>query len=756
MPDSRNLGEKPCLARLNVCKHCRSSELSSRKRDLNERSRSTAPEKSVSILAVNPVLSILRASGVLTAIGVVGIVFMLIVPLPSSVLDLLLVVNIAMAMIIILTVLHIKETLEFSIFPTLLLCFTLFKLALDVSSTRMVLLYGHLKDPVDGSPTGAGSIIPAFGDVVVGGNIVVGMIMFIVLIVIQLMVITAGSERIAQVAARFTLDAMPMKQMAIDADLAAGNIDSEDAKRRRLKVQREADFYGSMDGAGKFVKGDSMAAIVIMIVNLVGGVLVGTFYHGMTAHDALSTFAILTVGNGLVTTIPGFLVSTAMGLLVSRAATGSNLGQNLTKELLHPTVLRQSACFLAAVSVLAMVRMVAFPPLPFLALGVFFYYLAWAIDSEQKKTEEEPPIPGTDLKPNPVKPGEVSPGPSPAINVLGVDYIALEVGRALLSLVDPREGAKLLERVTSIRRHIGSELGLIIPGVRFRDNLQLKPTTYVIKLKDNDIASGEVQVNQFLAIGPEEKLKNLRGIKTIDPTYSMPAVWISPELRGDAERLGCMIFDPVSVVATHLTEVVRSNASRLLGRQEAQALLDTVKKTHPVVLRELIPDALSLGQVQKVLQNLLKERVSIKDMVTILETLADNAHLTQDPDALTELVRATLCRTICREYQTGEKTLNVLTLDPSLEQALECSVQRTEQGQYLVLDPAVGSEILAAVSREVEVQQEKGLQPILLTNPSIRLHLRRLTERSFPNLVVLSWNEIAPSVNVHSVAMVTP
>jgi flagellar biosynthesis protein FlhA len=707
-------------------------------------------------LTANPVLGLLRASGVLTAVAVVGIVFMLIVPLPSSVLDLLLVVNIAMAMIIILTVLHIKETLEFSVFPTLLLCFTLFKLALDVSSTRMVLLYGHLKDPADGNPIGAGSIIPAFGDVVVGGNIVVGMIMFIVLIVIQLMVITAGSERIAQVAARFTLDAMPMKQMAIDADLAAGNIDSEEAKVRRLKVQQEADFYGSMDGAGKFVKGDSMAAIVIMIVNLVGGVLVGTFYHGMSAQDALSTFAILTVGNGLVTTIPGFLVSTAMGLLVSRAATGSNFGQDLTKELLHPTVLRQGACFLGAVSILAMVRMVAFPPLPFLLLGMFFYYLAWAIDSEQ--AVEDTPSPDDKRRnpqPNPDN-GQTTPTPAPVINVLGVDDIALEVGRALLSLVDPREGAKLLERVTSIRRHIGSELGLIIPGVRFRDNLQLKPSTYVIKLKDNEVAKGEVQVNHFLAIGPEEKLKNLRGIKTIDPTYGMPAVWISPELRGDAERLGCMIFDPVSVVATHLTEIVRSNASRLLGRQEAQALIDTVKKTHPVVIRELIPDTLSLGHVQKVLQNLLKERVSIKDMVTILETLADNAHLTQDPDALTEFARATLCRTICREYQNNEKTLNVLTLDPSLEQALESSIQRTEQGQYLVLAPAVGNEILSAIGQQVEALQEKGLQAILLTNPSIRLQLRRLTERSFPNLVVLSWNEIAPGVNVHSIAMVTP
>jgi len=707
-------------------------------------------------LTANPILSLLRFSDVLTAVGLIGVVFMLIVPLPSPLLDVLLVINIAMAMIIILTVLHIKETLEFSIFPTMLLCFTLFKLALDVSSTRMVLLNGHLKDPVDGTPIGAGQIIPAFGDVVVGGNIVVGMIMFIVLIIIQLMVITAGSERIAQVAARFTLDAMPMKQMAIDSDLAAGNIDADEAKRRREKVQREADFYGSMDGAGKFVKGDSMAAIVIMIVNLVGGVLVGAFYHNLPVQEALSTFAILTVGNGLVTTIPGFLVSTAMGLLVSRAATGSNFAQDLTSELLHPKVLRQASGFMLLVSLLATVRMLAFPPLPFLGLGVFFYYLAWAIDTENAtdETASDLPTPGPDPRvPDPANP------PRPTFTdrpdqVLGVDQIALEVGRGLLSLVDPREGAKLLERVTSIRRHIGVELGLIIPGVRFRDNLQLHPQDYVIKIKDNELARGQVQINHFLAIGPEEKLKNLRGIKTVDPTYGMPAVWIAPELRGDAERLGCMIFDPVSVVATHLTEIVRGNASRLLGRQETQALLDTVKKTHPVVVRELVPDELSLGQVQKVLQNLLRERVSIRDMVSVLETLADHTHLTKDPDALTEFVRAVLCRTICREYQNSENTLNVLTLDPILEQALEIAVQKTEQGQFLMLDPAMGGDILNAISKEIEALQEKGLQPIMLTNPSIRLHLKRLCERSFPALVVLSWNEIAPGVNVHSLSMV--
>jgi flagellar biosynthesis protein FlhA len=335
-----------------------------------------------------------------------------------------------------------------------------------------------------------------------------------------------------------------------------------------------------------------------------------------------------------------------------------------------------------------------------------------------------------------------------------VDAISLEVGRGLLSLVDPREGAKLLERVTSIRRHVAMELGIVVPGVRFRDNLQLKPNTYVIKIKEIEVAQGEVQVNQFLAIGPEEKLKNLRGIKTVDPTYGMPGVWISPEQRGDAERYGCMIFDPVSVVATQLTEVVRTHASELLGRQEVQALIDTIKKTHPAVVKELIPDGLQLGEVQKVLQNLVKERVSIRDLVTILETLADNVNMTKDPEMLTEFTRVALARSICKEYQNNEGTINVITLDPGIEQTVQAAIQRTEQGSFLTIDPNVGQEILQAISNEVEALQEKGLQPILLTSPPIRPALRKLTERSFPNLVLLSWNEIAPKVNVNSVAMV--
>lgn len=719
-------------------------------------------------MAEHPLLKLLKFSDVATAVGLIGIIFMLIVPLPAVLLDLLLVLNIAMAVVILLISIYIQEPLQFSVFPTLLLCFTLFKLSLDVSSTRMILLYGNMKDPVTGDPIGAGHLIPAFAKVVVGGNLVVGFIMFIILIIIQLMVITNGAERIAQVAARFTLDAMPGKQMAIDADMHSGVIDADEARRKRKIVERESDFYGSMDGAGKFVKGDSMASIIIMVINVVGGMLIGLIYHDMTAMDAINTFAILTIGNGLVTTVPGFLVSTAMGMIVSRAASDSNLGDDLAKQLTaRPDVLKLAAGFMMLIGILGLTGLMAFPPFPFMGLGAFFYFFGVVLGKKDDVGEDAGDAPpdaagapgaagaaGAAGAPGAAGGGAGDKKPESVVQLMQVDAISLEVGRGLLSLVDPREGAKLLERVTSIRRHVAMELGIVVPGVRFRDNLQLKPNTYVIKIKEIEVAQGEVQVNQFLAIGPEDKLKNLRGIKTVDPTYGMPGVWISPEQRGDAERYGCMIFDPVSVVATQLTEVVRSHASELLGRQEVQALIDTIKKTHPAVVKELIPDALQLGEVQKVLQNLVKERVSIRDLVSILETLADNVHMTKDPEMLTEFARVALSRSICKEYQNNEGTINVITLDPGIEQTIQASIQRTEQGSFLTIDPMVGQEILQAISAQVDALSEKGLQPILLTSPPIRPALRKLTERSFPTLVLLSWNEIAPKVNVNSVAMV--
>ncbi len=702
----------------------------------------------------SPLERLMKNADIMAAMGVVGIIFMLIVPLPSWLLDLLLVVNIASAIITVVISINIQEPLEFAVFPTWLLVATLFRLALDVSSTRMVLLHGHEKDYL-GNPIGAGDLIPAFGKVVVGGNLVVGFLMFIILVIIQLMVITNGAERIAQVAARFTLDAMPGKQMAIDADLHSGTIDADTARERRTKIERESDFYGSMDGAGKFVKGDAMASIVIVLVNIIGGLMMGIFFNGMDAKEALNTYAILTVGNALVTTVPAFLMSTSMGMIVSRAASDSNLGGDVSRQITaQPKAIKIAGGFMIAIGVLGISGLMAFPPIPFFILGAGMYFAGMKLEEQHEVAiAADPAASMTPEEQAEEEKKKEQKKPESVVQLMQVDPISLEVGRGLLSLVDPNQGAKLLERVTSIRRHIATELGIVVPGVRFRDNLQLKPNGYVVKIKEIEVAQGEVQVNHFLAIGPEEKLKGLRGLKTVDPTYGMPGVWIAPEQRGDAERLGCMIFDPVSVIATQLTEVVRGHADELLGRQEVQALIDTVKKTHPAVVKEVVPEAMGLGEVQKVLQNLVKERVSIRDLVTILETLGDHVTMTRDSEMLTEYVRVALSRTICKEYVNNEGTINVITLDPGVEQTVQAAVQRTEHGSFLTLDPNTGQLILKGLSDQINELQDKGLQPIVVTSPNVRPALRKLAERSFPNLVVLSWNEIAPKVNVNSVGV---
>lgn len=690
-----------------------------------------------------------KNSDIMMAVAVVGIILMLIIPMPSELLDFLLVVNIASAIIILIISIYIAEPLEFSVFPTMLLVCTLFRLALDISSTRMILLYGDKKSPT-GAPIGAGHLIPAFAEVVVGGNLIIGFLMFILLIIVQLMVITSGAERIAQVAARFTLDAMPGKQMAIDADLHSGLIDAEGAKKKRRAVEKESDFYGAMDGAGKFVKGDAMASVVIMVINIIGGLLVGIIMKHMKAGDALNTYAILTIGSGLTTTVPAFLLSTSMGMVVSRAASDSNLGSDLVGQLMaQPKALMIGAGFCILLALLGITGFFPMPIFPFLTLGLILGGAGFMLDKQSKTQDVAVVSKGQEKK------KEAAKKPENVVQLMQVDPISLEVGRGLLSLVDPNQGAKLLERVTSIRRHIALELGIVVPGVRFRDNLQLKPNGYVIKIKEMEVASGEVVVNQFLAIGPEEKLKNLRGTKTVDPTYGMPGVWISPEQRGDAERLGCMIFDPVSVIATQMTEVIRTYGGDLIGRQEVQALIDTVKKTHPAVVKELVPDQMSYGEIEKVLQNLVKERVSIRDLVTVLETLADNVTMSKDPEVLTECVRVALSRVICKEYVNNEGIINVITLDPQIEQIISQSIQRTEMGSFLALDPNMGQNVLSSVGKEVAKLQEKGLQPIVLCAPQIRPALKKLTDRSFPTLVVLSWNEIAPKVNVNSVGQVS-
>lgn len=685
------------------------------------------------------------------AIVVIGIIMMLVIPLPPALLDILLVLNIMASIVTILVSIYIKDPLEFAVFPTMLLVATLYRLALDISATRLILLQGHKTAFVQGKeiPIGAGHVIPKFADFVVGGDLIVGFIIFIILITVQFIVITQGAERIAQVGARFTLDAMPGKQMAIDADLHSGLIDAEEAKKRRRDIEREADFYGAMDGAGKFVKGDAMAAIVIMLVSIIGGLIIGIVTRKMEVMKALHNYALLTIGNGLVTTLPAFLMSTAMGMVVSRAASEANLGQDVVKQLTaQPKALKIAGFFAVMIAFLSFAGL-GLPGPPFLILAIILLALGYILDKQQA---EQVVVQATEQK---KAAEEVTKKPESVVSLMQVDPLSVEVGRALLPLVNPDQGAKLLERVTSIRRHVALELGIVVPGVRFRDNLQLKPNQYRIKIKDIDVGEGEVVMNHFLAIGPEAQLRSLKGTKCLDPTYGMPGVWIPPDQRGEAEKLGCMIFDPVSVVATQITEVIRNHSADLLGRQEVQALIDSVKRTHPAVVKDLVPDALGLGEVQKVLQYLVKERVSIRDLVTIMETMADHIHLTKDPDLLTEYVRQAMSRVICREYINNENVIHVFTLDPQVEQIINQSVQRTEFGSFLTLDPQIGQEILTALGEEMQKFNERGLQPIVLCNPQVRMFVRKLAERNFPNLVVLSYNEVAPKVQVQSVGMVT-
>jgi flagellar biosynthesis protein FlhA len=705
----------------------------------------------------SPLGRIISNSNILAAAGLLGIVLLLVIPLPPDMLDFLLVFNIGIGFLTLIVSIYIKDPLQFAVFPSILLVATLFRLSLDISAARLILTNGNYTDttpghigfPVPGQPS-VGHVIPAIANVMVGGNVVTGLIVFIMLIAAQFIVITQGAERIAQVAARFTLDAMPGKQMAIDADLHAGLIDPETAKQRRKDIEREADFYGAMDGAGKFVKGDAMMAVVVMIVGIIGGLIVGIVFHHMDAMEALRVYVLLVVGNGLSTTLPAVLMSTSMGMVVTRAASESNLGADVLHQLTQqPTALMVAGGASAAMGLIGLTGIFPLPWLPFFILAGLFagggYYLSQQSQQQQVVVQQEQKKAAEDATKR----------PESVVTFMQVDPISVEVGRSLLPLVDPNQGAKLLERVGSIRKHIAMEIGIVLPGVRFRDNLQLKPSAYSIKIKDVEVAQGEVMMNHFLAIGPENQLKNLKGTRTLDPTYGMPGVWIPPEQRGEAERLGCMIFDPISVIATQITEVVRTHGAELLGRQETQALIETVKKTHPAVVKDVIPEMISLGEVQKVLQNLIRERVSIRDLVTILETIGDMIHITKDPDMLTEYVRQALSRVICRDYVNNEGVMHVFTLDPQIEQIISQSIQRTEFGSFLGLDPQTGQEVLQAIGVQVKKLSERGLQPIVLCNPSVRPFVRKLTERSFPNLVVLSYNEIAPKVKIQSAGQVS-
>ncbi|MFN7250823.1 MAG: flagellar biosynthesis protein FlhA [Anaerobacillus sp.] len=667
-------------------------------------------------------------------LAVILIVVMLIIPLPPGMLDFLIIINISLALLIILVAMNTKEPLQFSIFPTLLLLVTLFRLGLNVSTTRSILGSGE-----------AGNVIDTFGSFVVGGNALVGFVVFLILIIIQFVVITKGAERVSEVGARFTLDAMPGKQMSIDADLNAGMISDIEAKERRLKIEREADFYGAMDGASKFVKGDAIAGIVIVIINIIFGLIIGMMQQGMDIASAASKYTLLTVGDGLVSQIPALLISTATGIVVTRAASEGNLGDDITAQLLaYPKMLYIAGGTILLLGIFTPINWGLTTSMgAFLIIGGFLL-----LKKEDEKITQEAETASAEESPDDMK------SPESVVNLLQVDPIEFEFGYGLIPLADANQGGDLLDRVVMIRRQLAIELGLIVPVIRIRDNIQLQPNEYSIKIRGNEVTKGELLLDHFMAMSPGVDDESIIGIETIEPAFGMPALWISEDMKEQAELSGYTVVDPPSVVSTHLTEVIKRHAHELLGRQETKQLIDHLKEAYSTLVDDVTPNPLSIGEVQKVLANLLKEKVSIRNLPTIFETLADYGQMTKDTDLITEYVRQALSRQITKQYANSAEPLYVVTMSGSVEKIVADGVQQTEHGNFLALDPADSQGIIDAVLFEVERMSEMGQMPVLLCSPAVRMYIRHLLERYIPHVPVLSYNELEPSIEVQSVGVV--
>ena len=673
-----------------------------------------------------------KYSDVMIAVAIITIVVMMIIPLPTLLLDMLICLNITIALLVVMSVIYNKEALDLSIFPSLLLITTLFRLALNISSTRLILLEGY-----------AGEVITAFGNFVVGGNPVVGFIMFIILVAINFIVITKGSERVAEVSARFTLDAMPGKQMSIDADLNQGAITDAEAKIRREKIQHEADFFGAMDGASKFVKGDAIAAIFIMFINIIGGFVIGMLQRNLDALHALQTYTLLTVGEGLVSQIPALLISTATGLIVTRAGAEGNLGSDMIGQLFH----NDRIFFILGGVLLFFAIVPGLPGLPFTVLAIACIMVARLLHKGvEVKTE-------TQQEAKNVQEKKKATAPENIVSLLQVDPMELEIGYSLIPLVDTGQGGDLLDRIVMIRRQCALELGLVVPTIRIRDNIQIKPNAYIIKLKGIEIAKGELMLDHYLAMNSGTVFEEVPGIETIEPAFGLPALWIPDNEREQAELNGYTVVDAVSVLATHITEVIKQHADEILGRQETQNLIDNLKKTNQALVDEVVPDLLNVGEVQKVLANLLRERISIRDIGTILEVLSDYARATKDTEILTEYVRHAMNRQITQQnVQNG--TLPCITLDPALENRIAGGVQRTDHGSYVSIDPDSMQKLIAAINEELPKLTNMGYQPIVLTSPAVRLYFRKLVERSVPGLIVLSHAEIEQTVEIQILGVV--
>ncbi|TAK32263.1 MAG: flagellar biosynthesis protein FlhA [Chloroflexota bacterium] len=672
---------------------------------------------------------LLRNSDLILAVAVLMIVAMMIVPLPSLVLDILITINLSGALLILLLSLYSLEPLQFSVFPTLLLMATLFRLGLNISATRLILLNGE-----------AGQVIHAFGNFVVGGSYVVGVVVFLILIVIQFVVITNGAGRVAEVAARFTLDAMPGKQMAIDADLNAGLITEDVARERRRAIEREADFYGSMDGASKFVKGDAVAGVIIILINIVGGLAIGLLQKGIPLVQALQTYTLLTIGDGLVSQIPALIISTATGVIVTRASSDFHLGHDVVSQVLG----NRRALAIVAGLLFALGLIPGLPKLPFFVMGSLLGGISYFLRSSQ-----------TTAGATPAALPEASPlEPENLTKAMQVDPMELEIGYGLIPLVEGERGGNLLGRIAIIRRQIALDLGIIVPTIRIRDSMELPPNSYVVKLRGVRVAEAEIRPDKLLAMNPGLADEVIPGIPTREPAFNVPALWIDPEERERAEIMGYTVVDPFSVVATHLTEVIKSNAAAILGRQDVQSLIDGVKAEYPAVLDGVVPDIVNLGDVHKVLRNLLREGISIRDLVTVLETIANSAGQTTDPDQLSEHVRQALARSICVSYLASDGALHVVTLSPDLQHRLAGSMQRIERGMVLSLDPETSYSLAQDLAAQAEAMASKGYQPVLLCAFELRQPLRRLIERTVPSMAVLSYGEIPAQITVRPEGMV--
>lgn len=665
--------------------------------------------------------------------GVILIVAMLIIPFPSWLLSILIMINISIALLVLLNTMNMTEPLQFSVFPSLLLILTLFRLGLNVSTTRSILSHGE-----------AGGVVEVFGSFVVGGNVVVGMVVFLILIIIQFIVITKGSERVSEVAARFTLDAMPGKQMSIDADLNAGMISEQQARERREKVSREADFYGAMDGASKFVKGDAIAGIIIVLINLIFGIVIGMTQQGLAIGEAAQRYSLLTVGDGIVSQIPALLISTATGIVVTRAASDGNLGFDITSQLTaYPKMLYVAGGTIFLLGLFTPITdLLTIPLAALMAAGGYAFSRVPQPDKQQLEEMEE------DIQMDEMK------SPESVVNLLNVDPIEFEFGYGLIPLADTNQGGDLLDRIVMIRRQLAIELGLVIPVVRIRDNIQLQPNEYRLKIKGNEMARGELLLDHYLAMSPGIEDESVEGIDTIEPSFGLPAKWITEEMKEQAEIFGYTVVDPPSVVSTHITEVIKANAHELLGRQETKQLIDHLRESYPILVEEATPNPLSVGEIQKVLGKLLRENVSIRNLPIIFETLADYGKVTTDTEILAEYVRQALARQITNQYSRMGDTLKVITLSGRVEKLIAEGVQQTEHGNYLSLDPSVSQGILESIANQVEQLSIMEKTPIILCSPAVRMYVRQLTERYFAQIPVLSYNELEANVEVQSVGVV--